>query len=170
VIRLDIQVANIGTAPASDIDVFMDFKGRFMLYDEKQLRRLWDVYPASLFDDPKAFMDRVHGRPKGTELQQIAGRLADEMGFLLFKDLIPPQSTRSNNGSSGGARAQESDKRVTVHLNKLKQNLVKPVQSIFVVFHSYEDVSSLHVPSKLNAEELPKDVQGKLEVIVREKG
>lgn len=169
VIRLDIQIANKGSTPASDIDVFIDVKGPFMLYDEKQLRQLWDVYPLSLFDNPEAFINRVFERPKGTDLQQMAGILADAMGFSLFKDLIPPKSNRTDNSSTGGARAHLSNDRVTVHFNKLKQNLIKPVQSLFVVFHSYEDVSTFHIPFRLNAEELPNDVHGKLEVIVTEK-
>jgi hypothetical protein len=167
IIRLDLQIVNKGGAPASDIDVFLEFVGPFSLYDERQLRRLWDIYPNNIFDNPEAFVSHLFGRPKGTAMQQVAQMFSDGLNFSIFKDLIAPQGARKGEGKARGARFQFNEGLATVHVSKLKQNLSHNIQSIFVVFHSYEDVASFDIPFRLNAQELPEDVRGRLSVIVR---
>lgn len=167
IIRLDLQLVNKGGAPASDVDVFLEIAGPFSLYDERQLRRLWDIYPHNIFDNPEAFVTHIFGRPKGTGLQRAAKMFSDEINFSIFKDLIAPQGARKGDGQARGARFQFTDGLAIVHVNKLKQNLSHNIQSIFVVFHSYEDVASFDIPFRVNAQEIPKDVRGQLSVVVR---
>lgn len=167
IIRLDLQLVNKGGIPASDVDVFLELAGPFSLYDERQLRRLWDLYPHNIFDNPEAFVTHLFNRPKGTGMQRVAKIFSDELNFSIFKDLIMPRGARKGEESARGARARFIDGRATVHVNKLKQNLTHNIQSIFVVFHSREDVASFDIPFRLNAQELPEDIRGRLKAVVR---
>lgn len=167
IIRLDMQVTNKGGAPASDIDLFLDLAGPFSLYNERQLRRLWELYPHNIFDDPEIFVAKVFGRPKGNGLQRFAKMFSDDLNFSVFKDLIAPQGARGVSGSAREARFQLTDSSVIVHAKKLKQNLSINVQSLFVVFHPGENVRPFEISVRLNAQELPKDIHRKLRVVVR---
>ena len=167
IIRLDLQLVNKGGAPASDVDVFLEIAGPFSLYDERQLRRLWDIYPHNILDNPEAFIAHIFDRPRGTGLQRFAKMFSDDINFSIFKDLIAPQGARKGEGQSRGARFQHTDGLATVHVNKLKQNLSHNIQSIFVVFYSPEEVVSFDIPFRLNAQELPEDVRGRLNVSIR---
>jgi hypothetical protein len=56
---------------------------------------------------------------------------------------------------------------VQIHIRQLKHNLMEALGPLYVVFDSYETVSSFCIAYKIVAANIPKPVLGKLYIIVK---
>lgn len=167
IIRLDIQIANDGDSPANDIDGYLDVEGFFHIFNRKQLRNYWDIYPHSMFDDPEGYREFINQRQRETAEQFFIRGVADGFGFSVFEDLIPSQSIKNKNVLMPPIRASINSNKITFHTKKLKQNQTRVIEPLYIDFYSWDEIASFNIVYRLNAEELTSDVQGILRVEIQ---
>lgn len=166
IVRLYLQITNRGAGPASDIHVFVELAGPYQIYDAAALRRRWETYPHNFFDNPGIFLERLTGKKRMPLAQRVASDFVDGFSFAAFELGIAADRKKPQNVTSQDARPQVEGTRVIFHIKRLKQNLAQTLESLYIVFHSWEEVSPFSVPYRVNAEELSADVEGTLEVSV----
>lgn len=151
-ITLPIWIANDGTAPAEDIDVFMHFPDGFELIGEND-------FPSA----PK--LPRPPSKPK-TRLEML------RQGFSL--PTIPDLSTFTRLPAGIGAppnitvpsirRSKSYD--VEVHIRRLKHHLQEPFDNMHVIFASIDAAQSFHIDYQILAANFPSMQSGSLHVII----
>jgi hypothetical protein len=166
IVRLDLQITNRGDGPASDIHVFLELAGPYQIYDAAALRRRWETYPHNFFDNPGIFLEQLAGKKRMPLAQRVASDLIDEFGFAAFELGIAADRKKPQNVTSQDARPKVEGTRVIFHIKRLKQNLAQTLESLYIVFHSWEEVSPFSIPFRVNAEDFSADVEGTLEVSV----
>jgi hypothetical protein len=167
IIRLDLQLVNLGDAPASDVHVFIELAGAYQVYSTAQLRRRWETYPHNFLDDPKIFLERITRSRTMPAFQRLAGEIADSFGFAAFELGIAPDRKKPKNVTSRDVGPTLDDRRAIFHVKKLKQNLAHTFEPLYIVFNSWQEVASFSVQFRVNAQELSADVEGMLEVSVK---
>ena len=154
-ITLPIWIANEGTAPAEDIDVFMHFPDGFVLVGESD-------FPSN--PEPP----RPPSKPK-TQLEML------RYGFSL--PTIPDISMLTRLPAGIGAPPNvtiPSIKRSTsydveVHVRRLKHKLREPFDNMYLIFASVDAARSFHIDYQILAANLPDKQTGNLHVIIEQK-
>ncbi len=167
IVRLDLQVANRGDGPASDVHIFMELAGPYRVYTPAELHRYWEIYPHNFFDNPGTFIERMTRRRTMTAMQLLAGAVADGFGYAGFELSIAPSRKKPMNVTSKDVSPKIEEGRAIFHVKKLKQNLAQTFESLYLVFNSWREMASFSVPFRVNAQELGTDVEGTLEVSIR---
>ncbi len=55
---------------------------------------------------------------------------------------------------------------VSYEVQRLKQHMNEPLDSLFVVFRSFEDTASFNIDYRINAADLPDEATGTLNIVV----
>jgi hypothetical protein len=157
-LRLDLLVANDGTAPAEDIDVFLFFPDGFRLAREENLPKV--STPPQPPSKPRTQMEKMLGSITGVDwmLQSIVPEPPHLRG--LFESIGPPP-----NVSAPDIR-QTNSYEVEVHVQKVKHNLHEEFDPLYILFRSYESAQSFHIDYRILAANVPQEVTGKLHVVI----
>lgn len=149
-IRLDICVQNTGTKPAEDVELFLHFPDGFLLLAEEDCKSPPNepIPP----DRPKSGLDEYSnlGRFRMPDIRPMAHDLQ-----------VGPPSNVSN------PRIRETNSfEVGFDVQRVKHNLPVPLDPLFVLFRERDSVQSFGIDYQMHAANLPKPVQGRLDVIV----
>lgn len=152
--KLDIALANDGTTPAEDIDIYMHFPDGFQLLEE-------DEFP----DPPEP--PRPPVKPM-TEME----RMAKSMNFNYS---VPSSVYFSQSNSlpgpptnvSGPSIKRVNSFEVHIHVQKLKHNLQEFLDPLFVIFDSFESANSFTIDYRILAANIPHEVTGNLHIVVQ---
>jgi hypothetical protein len=150
-IRLQVFVANDGTAPAEDIDVFMHFPGGFRLTDTERFPS-----PPTRPEPPQ--------RPR-TPMEKLHDTIQRSVHVPAITAQVPgPVLSRSNVSAPTITKTGSYD--VTFHVHRVKHKLQEPAEALYVVFQSFEGAQSFHIDYDILAANVPSEVTGQLHVIV----
>ncbi len=144
-LRLSLQLRNEGTAPAEDIDVFMRFPPGCRVVKKGDL----PARPA-----PPEPPRRPQGRFEFA-LRPVTG-LGASFSDPPALNLPDPLQIRRDGDGYG----------VRFHVERLKQQLAEVVDPLYVIFDSFEGVSSFGIEYRINAANLPREQPGRLDVVV----
>jgi len=153
--KLVILLANDGTAPAEDIDVFMHFPDGLRLVERQDLPR-----------SPKSPEPPVQPR---TAMQMLTESFTPmvELPYLGSYD-SGPIALPSNVSAPSIKRTGSYD--VSFHVQKAKHNLQESFEPLYVVFDSYEEASSFQIDCQILAANVPHEIIGKLHIVVQKAG
>ena len=149
-ICLSFILANNGTAPAEDIDVFLHFPDGFELYKEQNLPKVPpEPQPpqkpsGGLVNMPQFNIPEIGSVAKAVRLQDMGPR-----------NVSAPQIRKTNSYE------------VKIPVRQLKHNLIEALGPLYVVFASYEAAGSFRIDYAIVAANILKPVQGKLHIIVK---
>lgn len=151
-ITLDVVIANTGSAPAEDIDVFMHFPDGFRLFSDETL-------PEMDIDEPQSPKEPTGGFPNiGAGL---AG-MTDPARHVQTPTVASPGNVSSPNIE------ETNSYDVDFGVRKLKHNMRASCGPFYVIFDSVEDASSFSIGYRINTADLPDDTEGELHVSVQE--
>jgi hypothetical protein len=153
-IKLEVFVANDGSAPAEDIDVFMHFPGGFELTDA-------EGFPSPPTrpeppQKPRTPMEKLHDRTQ--RLVSMPPLTAHVPGPIVPPPNVSVPTIKKTNSYD-----------VSFHVQRVKHGLQEPAEALYVVFGSFEAAQSFHVDYEILAANVPSKVTGQLHVVV-EKG
>ncbi|MCB8978778.1 MAG: hypothetical protein H6657_15270 [Ardenticatenaceae bacterium] len=154
-ISLEIVLANNGSSPAEDIDIYMHFPDGFTIIEEDNLPN-----PPSPPTSPVQPM---------TDMQKLANSLNNSsymsripyLGSLDGDLAIGPPA----NVSSPDIK-QTNSYDVHIHVQKIKHNLQVSLDPLFIVFDSYESSNSFAIEYKILAANIPHEITGSVHVII----
>lgn len=159
-IKLQIYLANHGTAPAKDVDILMHFPDGFDLLDEEGLPEAL-VKPS----EPQKPLTRLEEALEG--LQSLRESLKDPLTFgLQIPDFARPMEAFDPNAAGWTIKRGKSYD-VETHASGLKHNLVWPLDPLYVIFSAREAVKSFAVAYELLAGNVPQKVEGALHVVIK---
>jgi rRNA-processing protein FCF1 len=152
---LRIFLVNEGTCPADDIDIFMHFPDGFKLFDEDDYLK-----PPK---EPKA-----PSKPRSA-LDQLTSPVIWGGIDPLYRNHSLDLLTRlpvgpSNVGSPKIKRTNSYD--VTVKIKKAKHGLIEELDVMYITFDSSSTVQSFKIDYSIHASNLPKYIEGSLNVII----
>jgi rRNA-processing protein FCF1 len=149
-IGLVITFVNDGTCPAEDVSIFLHFPDRLKLYDKDNLSNI--PSPPKPPQEPKTINEKLNS--SSLNLNPVA----IQPGF--FNRSTPPNvSLLAIQGRDGDA--------VEFHVKKLKQRVSEHLNPLYVVFDSYEGASSFRIDYRINAANVPDEVTGHLDVVIK---
>lgn len=152
-IELLITLVNEGTCPAEDVSIFLHFPDQFRLYDKEKLPDIQS--PPEPPQEPKTILEKINNSP--SNLNPVAIQAG------LFNRSTPPNvSLLAIQGWNGDA--------VEFQVKKLKQRMSESLDSLYVVFDSYEEASSFRIDYRINAANVPNEVTGYLDVVIKKEG
>ena len=147
-LRIELSVANEGSAPADDLAVHLHFPDGFDVYSEEMLP-----------EPPEAPEPPV--RPRGPL----------DAPPIHIPDFVSP--TRAFTAAMGprknvsGLTVKKTDSyEVTVDIQRVKHGTQEPLPIVYVQFESFERARSFHADYTIHAANLPDPVKGELHVIV----
>jgi hypothetical protein len=147
-VKIDLSLTNSGTSPAEDIDVFLYFGDDFELYNEES-------YPKS---------PRKPGPPEKPD-GPIAGLGRLSSVFPLGPPRFPVDLAARNVSSPTIRRTNSFE--VNMHVKNLKHHLEQGLGPLFATFDSHDSARSFGIEYTIIAANLPKQIQGKLHVIIK---
>lgn len=153
-IRLNFVLANDGSAPAEDIDIYMHFPDGFRVLEEHELPN-----PPNPPKPPVKPM---------TQMQKLANSLnysaqlaqVPYLGSYDHSQFAPPSNV------SGPDIKRTNSYDVHVHVQKIKHNLQVSLDPLFIVFDSYESASSFAIEYSILAANIPHEITGDLHLII----
>jgi hypothetical protein len=154
-VELEVLLANDGTAPAQDIDVFMRFPGGLRVTTGEDYPS--GPTPPAPPSKPKTFAEALAG----------LGIIRDFALPSLERQL--PELVTGPRNVSAPIITQGESYDVEVHVERAKHGLQQALDPLYVIFDSYEGASSFHINYRILAADVPEPVEGQLHVIV-EKG
>ncbi|MBF4483105.1 PIN domain-containing protein [Dehalococcoides mccartyi] len=151
-VKLLIFVANDGTSPAEDIDVFLHFPDGFEIMNEASFPKA--PKPPNPPDTPKTQMQRM------MESVTISPNL-----FSPIMGRIPNGVLSPRNISTPNIRKTRSYE-VTFDILRIKHKLQEAVEPLYILFESYDAAKSFQIEYRLLAANIPTEVTGQLHVII----
>jgi PIN domain-containing protein len=153
-ICLSFILANSGTAPAENIDVFLHFPDGFELYNEQKLPQ---VPP-----EPQPPQ-----KPSGGGVYITGFDVPVNIPSInLVAEGVRPLALGPRNVSVPQIRKTNSYE-VKIPVRQLKHNIIEALGPLYVVFNSYEAAGSFGIDYAIVAGNIPKPVLGKLHIIVK---
>lgn len=149
-IEIEVVLFNRGTAPAEDVDVFMHFPDGFLLFGEEELPET--IEPPK---PPRKPMSRA----------ELMGRLTLPTSSLYSPHISSHFSMSDPNISSPSIKKTNSYD-VNYSVGKLKQHMEAPCDKLFVYFENVEDAKSFGIDYRINAANIPHEIEGKLNVMI----
>lgn len=151
---VEICIINDGTCSAQDIDIHMHFPDGFTLSEISDFPKKPEEPKPCSQPVPRTREDRI--RKLSVAMPQISIPKIPLSAHL--------QDRTSPNVSSSDIRRTNSYD-VNIHVLKLKQNTSESFDLMILIFESSDLVSRFHIDYKINAENVPKPVIGKLHVM-----
>jgi len=152
---LDLVLSNTGGKAASDIDIFLHFPDGFAMFEGK---RALSYHEPSLPSRPT---------PPRTASQMLFMNTSGLYPYR-YTDLMPKDPNRKPL-ELGVDYSLDSIKKtnsydVHFHVNKLKQNLEWELESICLLFNSYDDIKPFSFDYVINIENHPDEFEGKYHI------
>lgn len=154
-IHLNITLANDGTTPAEDIDVYIHFPDGFKLLEGQ------DLPPSPQSPPPPT--------PPMTELEKMSEFLNEKLVYDLpslgrisnhIAPSVPPPNVLGPNIKRTGSYD------VHFHIQRVKHNMLIPFNPLFIIFDSFDAARSFTIEYEILAANLPDKVTGNLHVVI----
>ena len=143
-IRFKVEIMNLGSSPAEDVDVHLHFPDGFLLRGEDDLPYV-----------PKEPRPPVKPRTLSEMLRlQVA-----------VPDLYPPRMTIPNASLSSFSIRETNSYEVSDHFLRIKHGDKAGLPEMFVTFETYDSVASFNCEYIVRPANLPDPVEGKLHFI-----
>ncbi len=149
---LRMVIMNQGTAPADDMDVLLHFPDGFRVIGNGKQPQIPE--PPDPPEAPKTVADRIDQMTRPSLTSSFPYSLMPLARPSQIPNVSYPTIERSNSY------------RVSLHVRRLKHGLREPIDPLYIVFDSYETASSFHVDYVIHAANIPRPVEGRLNVIV----
>jgi len=150
-IKVKIVLFNRGTAPANDIDVFMKFPDGFILHCDDEL--LNSIEPPSPPREPMSSFERRNSKSISPFLSKIHS--VDFSNIPLSASNISSVNIKKTNSCN-----------VEFSVKKLKQHLDASCETLYVYCGKREDIASFGIDYRINAANIPHEIEGKLNVAI----
>lgn len=167
IVRIDLSLSNTGTGTATDIDCSLAFNGSFQVYTLADLRNRWSMFPLDPLRTPTEYFARVFSRRSMPASQRAVMAFSENLSFGVFESLIEAVRAKPRYSVSRPASASIEGTKVLFKVKKLKQNLVQPLESLYIVFRSWSSLKSFTIDYRINLEENAVDRVGQLSVTIR---
>lgn len=151
-IKLSLFVANDGTAPAEDVDVFLHFPDGFEVLDEEHFPE--EPKSPTPPDTPKTRMQRM------LESFTISPYLYSPIMGRIPNGIISPRNISGPNIRKTGSYE------VTFEITRIKHKLQETVDPLYVLFDSFDTAKSFQIDYRLLAANIPEEINGQLHVII----
>jgi len=150
--KLDIALANDGTAPAEDIDIYLHFPDGFQLLEEDELPN-----PPEPSDPPLKPM---------TAMQQLNNSINRNImpSSVYFNQPVSSPRLPQNVSNPNIKRVNSYD--VQIHVQKLKHTLQVFLDPLFIVFDNFESANSFSVKYRILAANIPHEFTGNLHIVI----
>lgn len=155
--KLDVVLANDGTTPAEDIDIYLHFPNGFQLLEEDELPKL--PKPPEQPEEPMTEMQRFSN-------SMNYNRMIPSSVFFNPPDVSPRLPQNVSSPSIKRVNSYE----VHVHVQKIKHNLQVFLDPLFVIFDSFEYAKSFTIDYRILAANIPREVTGNLHIIIQNDG
>lgn len=148
-LELILEVRNIGSAPAEDVDVYVDFPDGFSLYTKD------NIPVGSKEPEPPS-------QPR-TAFQNL---LSQQMRAALRP--IPMPSLNATDMLMGDTFSlkKTSSYELREHFDRIKHGYLIPIRPLYLIFDSFETADSFNFRYEITAGNLPKAITGRMNVIV----
>lgn len=147
-VEVNLNLANDGTLPAEDTDVYLHFPDGFVLaeeLDDEPKKPRPPRHPRSIFDSPSP----------------------PNLGFLGRN--IESVFTKHDPNAPYLSRLEKTNSyEVEFKVPTVKHNMKMPLKKLYACFESMEAMKSFKVEYSLNVANLPKETNGDLHVIIGE--
>lgn len=163
-LRLDLQLINEGKAPADDVMVFLEVPSTVLVLSEAAMRRRWELPEIK---DPSQILKMAFDKQKESAQQQLMSELMHNMGFSAFSTLTPGIRKLTHQSATEVIEPVIEGVRVRLEVKKLNQNLPPRIASFYLIFKDPETVTSFGITYSLNAQQLAKPTQGRLDIVVK---
>lgn len=151
-IEVKLEIENVGSAIASNVDVFLHFPDGFELLSKESYPEPWTTpVPPERPKTPIEFL-------KPIEAPDFSHLYGHQGGPVQAPNVSVPDIRRTNSFD------------VRFHIQELKQKLKESFEPLYVVFKSHDVVDSFTVDYRINCVELPDEIVGKLNVVVDRAG
>jgi rRNA-processing protein FCF1 len=148
-LELILEVRNIGSAPAEDIDVYAYFPDGFSLYTKKEIPGQPKEPNPPL--QPRTAMQKLFYRQIVTDLRPIPGPLFDA-AHLLKKDTFSLKKTSSYE--------------LRDHIDRIKHGYLFSIKPLYLIFDSYENAHHFGFEYIITAGNGPEPIKGCINIIV----
>jgi len=155
--KLDVALANDGTTPAEDIDIYLHFPNGFQLLEEDELPK--PPKPLAPPEEPMTEMQRFSN-------SMNYNRMIPSSVFFNPPDVSPRLPQNVSSPSIKRVNSYE----VHVHVQKIKHNLQVFLDPLFVIFDSFENAKSFTIDYRILAANIPREVTGNLHIIIQNDG
>lgn len=152
-IKIEVVLFNRGTAPASDIDIFMHFPDGFILHNEDDLPD--PIEPPNPPIEPMSSLEKMNSYSFGLPLSHA---------YRPNYSNIP--ISNPNISSVNIKKSNSYD--VEYSVMKLKQHLNAPCDVLYVYFEERKDINSFGIDYRINAANIPHEIKGKLNVVIED--
>jgi hypothetical protein len=153
---IELVVANEGTAPASNIDLELDFPEEVMPVDIDDFPK--EPKPPKPPARPHGLMDI----PALTDTDHISSLLQrSDLSALINPNLINPNY-------NGAPVIDHDTSSVCISLSSLKHGFTSTCDPFLIRFRSRQSISNFSIEYRLSADELPEAVTGELHVRIND--
>lgn len=151
-IKVEIALSNDGSAPAEDIDVFMQFPGGPRIRNEDHFPR--QPPPPTPPPPPKTAMEKL-GEPMAALASALYPGWANPVSLSFPSNVSSPEI--------GGVSGQD----VGVHVQRIKHKLREPFDPLYLTFESWDAACSFQIKYRILAANLPNEINGTLHIIIQ---
>jgi len=168
-VRLDLRLTNSGRGPANDIDVILGFDSFVHLCKEKEIRQMWDMHPLDPIGTPEAYFAEIVRRKNRAAKERLVAVMVDELGFGIFEGLLGPRRPIPDLSNVTVVPVQIEGAQAAFRIPKLKQNITRLLESVYLVFPSWRSIRSFSVQYRINTDEMISDTFGTLKIKIKKK-
>jgi len=143
--EIKLQVTNSGTTPAEDVDIHLHFPDGFELFESEELDEEIEL-PEPPYKPKNRFDFGYHG--------------------MLSSSIISPQINLGTNLKFNKPTIRKTNSyNVDFNRKHLKHGYSEKLESLSIVFGSYEDIQNFKLDYVVSAGNMPEKIEGKLNVI-----
>ena len=148
-ISIHLELSNIGTLPADDVDIYMHFPDGFILSENRPSEKLKKPELPDLAEFQMAM-------PK-------VSRLFNPIAFDYMKGKLKPDS-----GNFSIKKTNSYD--VRQHLISLKHNEQISIRTLYCTFNNYEEAKNFSIDFNITSGNIVQKITGTLHVVINKKG
>lgn len=148
-LKLILEVRNIGSAPAEDVDVYVHFPDGFSLYTENE----------------------IPGGPKQPK-EPVQPRTTFQLSRPNITDFLPipmPSLKAPMLKEDTFSLEKTSSYELREHSKRIKHGNIFPIRPLYLIFDSFDDARSFNFEYVITAGNLPERITGSLNIIVEKK-
>ena len=152
-IELLIKIVNEGTCPAEDVSISLHFPAQVRLYAKNPLHDIPSQPEPP--QEPKRILDKINNSrlnlsPVAIQPGSFNRSISQNVSLLRIQD-----------GNSGA---------VEFNVRKIQQRGNELLKPLYVGFDSYEGASSFEIDYRINAANVPNEITGHLDVVIKKEG
>jgi hypothetical protein len=168
IVRVDLRLTNSGSGPASDIDLILGFDS-LSLCTKKEIRTMWDMHPLDPIYTTEAYFAEIVRRNNRTANERLVAVMVDELGFGIFEGLLGSHRRPPSLSCVTVIPVKIEGAQASYRIPKLKQNMTRLLESVYVVFPSWRSIRSFTIQYRINMDEMTSDTLGTLKIKIKKK-